>query len=148
MGRLLLMSSMRFVILGTVAHENSRFRNGIRRSSDWCVFAEMGQNLICYDLDESKIHLLSEMTAPFYEPGLEDLIERNVLAGRLHFSANLPFALKNARYCLVCVPTPQSPNGECDLQYIFSAIDSLCQHIEHDLVTIIKSTIPVGTKNC
>lgn len=126
---------MRIIILGT----------GYVGLVTGVCFAEMGQNVICYDPDESKIHLLTEMTAPFYEPGLDDLIERNVLAGRLHFTTNLTNSIKNARYCLVCVPTPQSPSGECDLQYIYNAIDNLCYNAQQDIITIIKSTIPVGT---
>ncbi|MFN8441165.1 MAG: UDP-glucose/GDP-mannose dehydrogenase family protein [Caldilineaceae bacterium] len=108
-------------------------------------FADMGNTVTCIDINEEKIALLREGKVPIYEPGLSEMIVRNVKAGRLNFTTNYVEALKDAEYVFICVGTPSGVDGEADLQYVRMAAQSIAQNMDHPLIVINKSTVPVGT---
>lgn len=108
-------------------------------------FADLGNHVVTIDIDENKIARLKQGIMPIYEPGLEELVERNVKAGRLEFSTSYDEGLSNAAYVFVCVGTPSAVDGEADLKYVRAAAQSIAQHMKHPLIIINKSTVPVGT---
>lgn len=108
-------------------------------------FADMGNNVTCIDINEEKIEMLRQGNVPIFEPGLSEMIVRNVKAGRLKFSTDYAEALKDAEYVFICVGTPSGVDGEADLQYVRMAAQSIAQHMDHPLIVINKSTVPVGT---
>lgn len=106
--------------------------------------AELGSNIICIDKEKSKIDALKNGVIPIYEPGLDKVVDRNVEHGRLSFSTDLKASLKGADAVLLAVGTP-THEGKADLQYVFAAAQEVAEHLEHDIVMITKSTVPVGT---
>ncbi len=108
-------------------------------------FADLGNRVICLDINEEKIKRLLEGDVPIYEPGLSELIVRNVQAGRLSFTTSYPDALREAEFVFVAVGTPSGVSGEADLQYVRMAAESIAEHMDHPLIIINKSTVPVGT---
>lgn len=109
-------------------------------------FADSGNDVVCVDIDDAKIEALKKNVVPIYEPGLEELIERNAAAGRLHFTTDLPSAVKNAEVVFIAVGTPQGEDGSADLQYVLSAARSIGRSLGgHYTVVVDKSTVPVGT---
>ena len=108
-------------------------------------FADMGNNVTCIDISEEKIAMLQRGEAPIYEPGLNEMIVRNMKAGRLHFTTHYDAALKDAEFIFICVGTPSGVDGEADLQYVRMAAESVAQTMTHPLIVINKSTVPVGT---
>lgn len=108
-------------------------------------FADLGNNVTTVDIDERKIEKLREGVMPIYEPGLEELVERNVQAGRLHFSTCYEDGLKDAKFVFICVGTPSAVDGEADLKYVRSAAQTIGEKMTHPLIIVNKSTVPVGT---
>jgi len=108
-------------------------------------FADMGNKVTCIDISEEKINMLRQGKVPIYEPGLSELILRNVKAGRLHFTTNYAEAMVDADYVFICVGTPSGVDGEADLQYVRMAAQSVAQHMQHPMIVVNKSTVPVGT---
>jgi len=108
-------------------------------------FAEMGNTVTCVDIDHEKIDNLNRGIIPIYEPGLEKLIQENKKVGRLSFSTSLKDAMKNSNIFLIAVGTPESPNGEANMDYIYSAAREIGQNLEKESVIVNKSTVPVGT---
>lgn len=108
-------------------------------------FAEMGHHVTCLDIDENKIALLREGKSPLYEPGLQEILLRNVKAGRLTFTTSYREALERAHVCFISVPTPSQEDGSCDLSYIFQALKNIAALRTDFLTIVIKSTVPVGT---
>lgn len=108
-------------------------------------FADMGNKVTCIDISEEKINMLRQGQVPIYEPGLSELILRNVKAGRLHFTTNYAEAMADADYVFICVGTPSGVDGEADLQYVRMAAQSVAQHMQHPMIVVNKSTVPVGT---
>jgi UDPglucose 6-dehydrogenase len=108
-------------------------------------FADMGNNVTCIDISEEKIAMLQRGEAPIYEPGLTEMIVRNMKAGRLHFTTRYDEALKDAEFIFICVGTPSGVDGEADLQYVRMAAESVARAMNHPLIVINKSTVPVGT---
>ena len=108
-------------------------------------FADMGNNVTCIDISEEKIAMLQRGEAPIYEPGLNEMIVRNMKAGRLHFTTSYDEALKDAEFIFICVGTPSGVDGEADLQYVRMAAESVARAMTHPLIVINKSTVPVGT---
>ncbi len=104
-------------------------------------FAEMGHHVTCLDIDEAKIAELKRGKSPIFEPGLEELVVRNSLAGRLHFTTSYEEALNPATVCFIAVPTPSQEDGSCDLRYLFQVMEKITKN----LLIVIKSTVPVGT---
>ncbi len=108
-------------------------------------FADMGNTVTCIDISEEKIEMLRQGQVPIYEPGLSELIERNVRAGRLKFTTSYEEGLSNAEYVFICVGTPSGVDGEADLQYVRMAAESVAPTMKHPTIVINKSTVPVGT---
>lgn len=108
-------------------------------------FADLGNDVRCYDIDEEKIRTLRAGGVPIYEPGLHELIERNVSEGRLSFTNSLDEALVDCELVFLCVGTPQRSSGKADLTYVFQAVEDVARRMERFLVIVNKSTVPVGT---
>ncbi len=107
--------------------------------------SDMGNNVICVDNNVEKINELKNNIISIYEPGLEELITSNVKENRLSFSCDLDMAVKNSEVCFIAVGTPQGEDGSCDLQYVFSAAESIAKSMNGYKVIVNKSTVPVGT---
>ena len=107
--------------------------------------AEFGMNIICSDKDSSKIAMLNKGKVPFYEPGLEDLVEKNLAEGRLRFSTHIKEGVQTGLVIFVAVGTPANDDGTVDLRYIKEAADEIGRNMNGYKVIVIKSTVPVGT---
>jgi len=108
-------------------------------------FAELGNTVTCFDIDESKIASLKKGAALIYEPGLEELLATNLAAGRLVFTADVRQATKAAEMIFLAVGTPSSANGSADLSQLFAAAQMIAKHATRPLIVAAKSTVPVGT---
>jgi UDPglucose 6-dehydrogenase len=108
-------------------------------------FADMGNRVICIDISEEKIEMLRQGRVPIYEPGLSEMLTRNLQAGRLSFTTDYAEALADAEFVFICVGTPSGVDGEADLQYVRMAAQSIAQNMTRPLIVINKSTVPVGT---
>ena len=107
--------------------------------------ADFGMNVICIDKDIEKIKKLEKGEIPFYEPGLKELVEKNVRAGRLSFGTDLAEAVRRALVVFICVGTPPAPDGSADLSFIREVALGLAEVIDDYKVIVTKSTVPVGT---
>jgi len=107
--------------------------------------AEMGNQVCCVDKDEKKIALLKSGKSPIYEPGIEELLERNIREKRLHFEATLQVALLQAEICFIAVGTPPQEDGSADLQYVHQVASEIGQIMQSKLIVANKSTVPLGT---
>ncbi len=108
-------------------------------------FAEKGHQVICLDIDQEKIKLLNAGNVPFYEPGLEELVHKNMEQKRLTFTSNYEEALAKASLCFIAVATPSLSDGSCDLTYYWSALSQIGQLMHQEMVIVNKSTLPMGT---
>ena len=108
-------------------------------------FADLGNKVVGLDIDESKIAGLTKGPMPLSEPGLKELIDRNVEANGISFTTSYKEALKDAEFVFIAVGTPSGVDGEADLQYVASAARSIADNIHDGLIIINKSTVPVGT---
>lgn len=108
-------------------------------------FAEFGNQVHCVDMDENKINLLKAGKVPFFEPGLEERLKRNVEAGRLSFSTDLGQALEKCLAAFIAVGTPSREDGSADLTYVLEAAQEIGRHMKGYKVVVTKSTVPVGT---
>ncbi len=109
-------------------------------------FAEFGANVICLDKDEAKINALLEGKIPIYEPGLADLVTRNIAAGRLNFSTGLANTVPGADLVFIAVGTPtRRGDGYADLKYVYAAAAEVAAYLQDYTVIVDKSTVPVGT---
>ena len=108
-------------------------------------FAETGANVTCIDVNEEKIAKLKEGIISIYEPGLEDMVERNVKAGRLHFSTSLVECLDDVEIVFSAVGTPPDEDGSADLKYVLEVARTIGKHINKYTLVVTKSTVPVGT---
>ena len=108
-------------------------------------FAEMGLDITCVDIDAEKIEGLNAGVIPIYEPGLEELVRRNVEAGRLHFTTDLTECLPHVRWVFSAVGTPPDEDGSADLKYVLDVARTFGRHIRKYTVLVTKSTVPVGT---
>jgi UDPglucose 6-dehydrogenase len=107
--------------------------------------ADLGHDVTCLDTDQLKIDQLRSGHIPIYEPGLEDLVLRNVPADRLHFSDQYPTAIPDAELIMIAVGTPTADHGKADLTAIFQATDEIARLMEPGTTVVVKSTVPVGT---
>lgn len=107
--------------------------------------SEVGIEVICVDVNVQKIENLQKGILPIYEPGLEDIVERNFKNGRLNFSTNLAEAIIGAEVVFIAVGTPPGEDGSADLQYVLQVADMVGKHMNGYLVVVTKSTVPVGT---
>lgn len=108
-------------------------------------FAEMGIDVTCVDVNEEKIQFLLDGQIPIYEPGLEELVKRNVEAGRLHFTTDLSCCLDNVEVVFSAVGTPPDEDGSADLKYVLAVAKTFGQNIHRYTILVTKSTVPVGT---
>lgn len=108
-------------------------------------FAEMGIDVTCVDVDAHKISRLLRGEIPIYEPGLEDMVRRNVDAGRLHFTTDLAACLDQVEVVFSAVGTPPDEDGSADLKYVLSVAKTFGRHIRKYTILVTKSTVPVGT---
>ncbi|RKH72899.1 UDP-glucose dehydrogenase family protein [Corallococcus aberystwythensis] len=108
-------------------------------------FADSGNDVACVDIDERKIRMLQEGQVPIYEPGLEELIRKNVKEKRLTFTTNLAEGVANAQAVFIAVGTPEGESGEADLQYVLAAAQAVGRAMKQYTVVVDKSTVPVGT---
>jgi UDPglucose 6-dehydrogenase len=108
-------------------------------------FAEMGNNVICIDVDRAKIERLQRGEVPIYEPGLGELLEDNIRHDRLTFTTSVGSVLRGVEAIFICVGTPMSHDGRADLKYVESAARDIGRHLDGYAVVITKSTVPVGT---
>jgi len=108
-------------------------------------FAESGNDVICVDIDEAKIEKLRHGQVPIYEPGLEELIKRNVGEGRLTFTTDLGGAVRHALVCFIAVGTPHGEDGSPDLRAVFKVAKDIGSLMDGYRVVVCKSTVPVGT---
>lgn len=108
-------------------------------------FSEMGINVTCVDVDENKIERLLNGQMPIYEPGLDNLVERNVKAGRLHFTTELTSCLDDVEIIFSAVGTPPDEDGSADLKYVLEVARTVGRNIKKHVVLVTKSTVPVGT---
>ena len=108
-------------------------------------FAESGNTVTCIDIDEKKIENLKKGILPIYEPGLEELLKRNVNDGRLHFTTNYEDCIGTSQVVFIAVGTPPGEDGSADLRYVVAAAETIAQHMKQYTVVVDKSTVPVGT---
>jgi UDPglucose 6-dehydrogenase len=108
-------------------------------------FAEMGNYVVCVDVDKEKLERLNRGEIPIYEPGLEQIVKRNFKRGSLEFSGDLKSALDNAQVAMIAVGTPPDEDGSADLSYVLEVARGIGEHMTDYLVIADKSTVPVGT---
>jgi UDPglucose 6-dehydrogenase len=108
-------------------------------------FAEMGNDVVCVDVDQSKIEKLKEGIIPIYEPGLSVLVRDNFAKGSLKFSIDINDALSASKVIFIAVGTPMGDDGSADLKYVLQVAQSIGENMQHHLVIVDKSTVPVGT---
>lgn len=108
-------------------------------------FAEVGIDVTCIDIDQKKIENLKKGILPIYEPGLEEMVTRNVDAGRLHFSTSLAESIKGCDVAFIAVGTPPGEDGSADLKYVLGVATEIGEHMSDYTVIVTKSTVPVGT---
>ena len=108
-------------------------------------FAEMGIDVTCVDINSAKIERLKQGEIPIYEPGLDEMLLRNVAAGRLHFTTDLRTCLDNVEVVFSAVGTPPDEDGSADLQYVLAVARTFGQNISKYTILVTKSTVPVGT---
>lgn len=108
-------------------------------------FAELGHRVSCVDIDEAKVKALSQGQIHIYEPGLDEMVHRNVAEGRLSFHDNAADVVSGADLVFLCLPTPQTDDGTANLSYVGTAVQDLAPKLDADTVVVCKSTVPVGT---
>jgi UDPglucose 6-dehydrogenase len=108
-------------------------------------FADLGNKVTCIDINADKIAMLQRGEVPIFEPGLSEMIVRNVKAGRLNFTTSYEEALEDAEFIFICVGTPSGVDGEADLRYVRMAAETIAETMDHPLIVVNKSTVPVGT---
>src|SRR5262249_43588651 len=106
-------------------------------------FADVGHNVICVDNDVQKVKVLQGGKVPIYEPGLEEVIHRNVSARRLRFSSSIAQGVDESQIVFIAVPTPQQPNGDVDLSFIEKVAREIAAVLSDYRVIVDKSTVPV-----
>ncbi|MCU7879691.1 MAG: UDP-glucose/GDP-mannose dehydrogenase family protein [Candidatus Thiodiazotropha sp. (ex Lucinoma aequizonata)] len=107
--------------------------------------AEVGNDVVCMDVDEGKIEMLKQGEIPIYEPGLEAMVECNVQTGRLTFTADAVAAVEHGLFQFIAVGTPPDEDGSADLQYVLAVATAIAEHMDDYRVIVDKSTVPVGT---
>jgi UDPglucose 6-dehydrogenase len=108
-------------------------------------FAETGNDVVCADIDAAKIDGLRRNVLPIYEPGLEELVERNQAEGRLVFTTDVGAAVADAAVAFIAVGTPPDEDGSADLRYVLAVAATIARHAQREIVVVTKSTVPVGT---
>jgi UDPglucose 6-dehydrogenase len=112
-----------------------------------CVFSDLGNEVICVDNNADKVAMLERGEMPIYEPGLEELVKRNVDDRRLFFTTDLNHAVEHSDVVFICVGTPPKPSGDPDMQYVEAVAKGIAGALNRYKVIVNKSTVPVGTGN-
>ena len=107
--------------------------------------ADFGNNVICVDSDAGKVERLKALELPFFEPGLPEMVQRNVNEGRLHFTTDLPSAVKDSDVIFLTVGTPPKKDGSADTSAIYAVAKVVAQNLNGYTLVVQKSTAPVGT---
>jgi UDPglucose 6-dehydrogenase len=107
--------------------------------------AEMGNDVMCLDVDAAKVQRLAQGDIPIYEPGLEELVQRNARAGRLHFTDDIALSVRHGDVQFIAVGTPPEEDGSADLRYVLEAARNIGRHMAARKIIVDKSTVPVGT---
>ena len=107
--------------------------------------AEMGNHVICVDIDEAKVERLKNGDIPIFEPGLEAIVRRNHGMGRLDFTTDAEKATAHGEVVFIAVGTPPDEDGSADMQYVLAVAKSIGSHLDRYAVVVNKSTVPVGT---
>jgi len=110
-------------------------------------FAETGNQVLCVDVDEAKVKLLRSGRVPIHEPGLEELVARNVRSGRLDFTVDAAAGVEHGLFQMVAVGTPPDEDGSADLQHVLDVAGSIGTHMREYRIVVLKSTVPVGTSD-
>lgn len=108
------------------------------------ILSDIGHTVVCLDVNEEKINTLKTGISPIYEPGLEKLLEKNIANQRLFFTTNSIEAFQHAEVIVIAVGTPQGENGAANLSYVEQAAISIAKNVDHDVIVVVKSTVPVG----
>jgi UDPglucose 6-dehydrogenase len=108
-------------------------------------FAEVGNNVLCVDVDERKVEMLTRGESPIYEPGLDDLLKRNLAAGRLTFTTDAVEGVRHGLFQFIAVGTPPDDDGSADLKYVLSVAEAIGRNLGEYRAIVTKSTVPVGT---
>lgn len=108
------------------------------------VFAKLGHTVIGLDIDAAKVATLNQGKVPFFEPGLAELLQAGLAAGKVRFTTSYEETIKQAQVIVIAVGTPSSPEGKADTRYVYSAIDSLSPLLAPEAVVVVKSTVPPG----
>lgn len=108
-------------------------------------FAEVGNEVLCMDVDQAKIELLQQGKMPIYEPGLEEMVQENVAAGRLAFTTDAKAAVEHGLFQFIAVGTPPDEDGSADLQHVLAVADTIGANMTDYRILVDKSTVPVGT---
>ena len=109
------------------------------------ILAEVGHQVVCVDVDESKVERLKQGHIPIYEPGLEPLVKENFAAGRLNFTTDAAAGVKHGEVQFIAVGTPPDEDGSADLKYVLAVAKTVAEHMECHQIVVDKSTVPVGT---
>ncbi|MEH7059732.1 UDP-glucose dehydrogenase family protein [Bacillus wiedmannii] len=109
--------------------------------------SEINHQVICIDTDEEKIRKMQSGVSPIYEPGLDELMQKNIEKGTLHFTSNHKQGFENAEVIFIAVGTPQLPDGSANLQYVETVAKSIAKYVQQDVIVVTKSTVPVGTND-
>jgi UDPglucose 6-dehydrogenase len=108
-------------------------------------FSEKGHDVCCVDVNRAAVEKLKSGVSPIYEPGIEEMVRRNSETGRLIFTCEIAEGIAGADVCFIAVGTPSGVDGGTELKYVYAAADSIGEHLDHDCVVVVKSTVPVGT---
>ena len=108
-------------------------------------FADLGQKVVCVDKDKEKIEKLKKGKIPIYEPGLLEIVKRNIQKGKLFFENNLTEPIQESKIIFICVGTPSASNGKADLSFVENVAQEIGENIKEPKIIVTKSTIPVGT---
>lgn len=109
--------------------------------------SEVGHNVTCVDIDEKKVDMMKKGISPIYEPGLDELLERNHNEGRLDFTVDYQNAYKDANVVFIGVGTPEREDGSANLDYVFTVCEQIAANVENDCLVVVKSTVPIGTND-
>ncbi|TYS59871.1 UDP-glucose/GDP-mannose dehydrogenase family protein [Sutcliffiella horikoshii] len=110
-------------------------------------FAEVGHQVTCVDIDENKVKLMKSGESPIYEAGLEELMKKNYVAGKIDYTTDYQAAYKDADAIFIGVGTPEQPDGSANLSYIATVARQIAESVEKDCLVVVKSTVPVGTND-